>query len=654
MFEKHFGLRENPFPAGHQLRFLYPSREHQEARAHLRYGIENREPFVLITGEVGTGKTTALYDALAEWGNQVSVALITNSALTRPELLEEICLRFGVPLPADASKPKMLTLLERHLLGIRSRGEHAVLLLDEAQNLPTELLEEIRLLSNVESGGEKLMQIFLVGQPELESKLGRPELRQLRQRITVHYRLNPLSPEETAGYIHHRLSVAGGNAWSTFPPESCREVYRFTHGIPREINTVASNAMITAYSENAPTVTIEHVRSAANEGEFHSVLGENDLRLPSAADLAAALRQGEAEAAAAQEPETGSEPQPATPAPPSPAPETPVPPRGASPSPHAGAPPAWTPPPEKPAERVEPVLKEELDAWSAAASDLLKARQRAREGGVEPPSPAPAPPAPTPAPAPPLRARSLESPAAAPRPSRDPAPAETSAGGDSASSRLSALPPRLRDKIEQDFASEEHARSAALPWLIAVAAVAVVVVGFVLAQRFGVIDVPFMRGIAGTPAIADTTGAQGATANEASQGPVAAQTDSAAAAAADTAATPAPAAGATPAPSPSGSPTAEATPPEPPKPALNNVYGIAVGDYLEQDRAGQESARLADLTGLPGRVVRHFDGGTSMFRVVLGNFDDEPSAEHAADRLLLQPGVREARVIVIAKVRAND
>jgi len=214
MFEKHFGLRENPFNSGHQMRFLYPSREHQEARAHLRYGIENREPFVLITGEVGTGKTTALYDALAEWGSQVSVALITNSALTRQELLEEIGLRFGIALPAGASKPQVLAQLERHLLSVRARGEHAVLLLDEAQNLVADLLEEIRLLSNLETQGEKLVQIFLVGQPELEAKLARPELRQLRQRITVHYRLNPLSPEETAGYIHHRIAVAGGNAWS--------------------------------------------------------------------------------------------------------------------------------------------------------------------------------------------------------------------------------------------------------------------------------------------------------------------------------------------------------------------------------------------------------------------------------------------------------
>lgn len=641
MFEKHFGLRENPFPAGHQMRFLYPSREHQEARAHLRYGIENREPFVLITGEVGTGKTTALYDALAEWGAQVSVALITNSALTRSELLEEICLRFGVAIPPDSSKPKMLALLERHLLGIRSRGEHAVLLLDEAQNLATELLEEIRLLSNVESGGEKLMQIFLVGQPELEARLARPELRQLRQRITVHYRLNPLSPEETAGYIHHRLSVAGGNAWASFPPESCREVYRFTHGIPREINTVASQAMITAYSENAPTVTIEHVRAAAQEGEFRSVLAENDLRLPTAADLAAALTARAAEAATPE-----PEPEPAPPPPPPPPPP--------STSPHLDAPPAWTPPPiGKSSERVESVSREELDAWSAAASGLLKARQRAREGGVEPPSYAAQ-----------AYARA-EAPAAPPAPAPIPAfptPAELQArGADADPSRadLSGLPPRLREKIEQDLEAEEHRRGAALPWMVGVAVIAAVVVGVVLAQRFGAIDLPFLRGVGGSPAIADTTAAQAVnaaapqssavsttvpdTSASTAQAPANAQPDSTATAVA----TPPPAA------APPSEPAATSKP-APAKPTVTTLYGIAVGNFLEADRAGEESARLSDDTGMPGRVVRYLDAGTAMFRVVLGNFPDEASAEQAADRLLRRPGVREARVVVVARVTGKD
>src|SRR5262245_66071541 len=134
MFEHHYVLRKNTSPAGHLLKFRYPSREHQEARAHLRYGIENREPFLLITGEVGTGKTTSLYDALNEWGDRVAVALITNSALTRQEMLEEICLRFGLSVPPNTSKPSLMVALERHLIAVRAKGEHAVLMMDEAQN----------------------------------------------------------------------------------------------------------------------------------------------------------------------------------------------------------------------------------------------------------------------------------------------------------------------------------------------------------------------------------------------------------------------------------------------------------------------------------------------------------------------------------------
>ncbi|MFM8559243.1 MAG: ExeA family protein, partial [bacterium] len=251
MFEQHFGLRENPFPAGHQLKFVYPSREHQEARAHLRYGIENREPFLLITGEVGTGKTTSLYDALNEWGDRVAVALITNSSLTRQELIEEVCLRFGLQLPSGVSKPAAFMALEKNLITVRARGEYAVLMMDEAQNLSMELLEEIRLLSNLEHKGEKLLQVFLVGQTELETHLARHELRQLRQRITVHYRLNPLSPDETLGYIHHHINVAGGNGAIVFPSDTCREIFRLTHGIPREINTLASAALIAAYADGS-------------------------------------------------------------------------------------------------------------------------------------------------------------------------------------------------------------------------------------------------------------------------------------------------------------------------------------------------------------------------------------------------------------------
>jgi type II secretory pathway predicted ATPase ExeA len=274
MFESHFGLRENPFVAAHQTRYIYPSPEHQEALAHLRFGIENREPFVLITGEVGTGKTTALFDALSEWEDRAIVGLITNSSLTRAELLEEIALRLGLAIAPGASKPQIMVGLEKHLLAIHAEGHRAILLLDEAQNLERELLEEIRLLSNLEANGVKLVQIFLVGQPELEGRLGRPELRQLRQRIAVHYRLRPLGAQDAERYIHHRIAVAGGHGLSVFPPDACHEVHRLTNGIPREMNHLCSQAMITAFVEGAPAVTAEHVRAAAQELEFTSVLGK--------------------------------------------------------------------------------------------------------------------------------------------------------------------------------------------------------------------------------------------------------------------------------------------------------------------------------------------------------------------------------------------
>ena len=292
MFEKPLGLRENPFLAGHHPKYLFPSREHQEALAHLRYGIQNREPFVLITGEVGTGKTTAVYDALAEWGSRAVVALITNSALTRAELMEEICLRFGVAVTSPISKPQALVELQRQLTAVRERGELAILLVDEAQNLDRELLEEIRLLSNLEVGGEYLLQIFLVGQTELETNLAQKELRQLRQRIAIHYRILPLSDAETARYIHHRVAVAGGDAEELFPADTCVEIFRITNGIPREINIVAGQSLLNAFVEDSRSVTIEHVRGVEKEIEFQSVLRDQAGRIEESAEPAEGTRPG--------------------------------------------------------------------------------------------------------------------------------------------------------------------------------------------------------------------------------------------------------------------------------------------------------------------------------------------------------------------------
>lgn len=629
MFERHFGLRENPFPAGHQMRFLYPSREHQEARAHLRYGIENREPFLLITGEVGTGKTTALYDALAEWGSSVSVGLITNSALTRQELIEEIALRFGLPLPPGSSKPQALVALERHLLGVRSRGEYAVLVLDEAQNLATDLLEEIRLLSNLESQGEKLLQIFLVGQPELEQKLSRPELRQLRQRITVHYRLNPLSPEETAGYVHHRVSVAGGNAWRLFPPDTCREIYRLTHGIPREINTVASAALIAAFAENAQAVTGAHIQQVARETEFRSVL-------PGEADTPESLAAPPAPAATS----LGAANPPPPPPPPAAAPPiAPAPPPPSAWQPPAAAapePPAWPPAPIEPAQRAaaapptpawqpptleagaEPAEPGSRDPWSAAVRDLYEAKRRREGGGDAAPAPAPAEP----------RFPSREE-LEARAPHADPARAD-----------LSHLPPRLRERIEAEMAREAAERPNLARWLIAAAVLAALAISGLLMQRFGAIDLPFMRGIAGSPKVEPLA----APADSVIQAPAAAQDTLARSAA------PGSTAAVTPAPEPAAAlPVAvpQAVKPAPVEPP--SVYGVAIGAFLDEARATEERTRMADATQMPVRIMPYRDSGVTMYRLVLGNWPSESAAENGASDLMAKGMVSEARVLLISR-----
>lgn len=674
MFEHHFGLRENPFPAGHQLKFVYPSREHQEARAHLRYGIENREPFLLITGEVGTGKTTSLYDALNEWGDRVAVALITNSSLTRQELLEEICLRFGMEVQPGTSKPALLVMLEKSLITVRARGEHAVLMMDEAQNLSMDLLEEIRLLSNLEHKGDKLLQIFLVGQPELEAHLARHELRQLRQRITVHYRLNPLSPDETLGYIHHHINVAGGNGAIVFPTDTCREVYRLTHGIPREINTLASSALIAAYADNSPSVTLAHVVAVAQEGDFRSVLSSPSMR-PTEANVVPAP----APAPPAPRPVLAAAPAPPPPAPRQEAPPAPVwPPLPQPASARAQEP----PPPARPAPPAPPAPEETYVARERGeiSKGLLAAMRRSSELPPQPPPPPPAaarprfatapttsaPPAPIPMPMQMPRANG-------PQPMPSPGPAAASQPD------LTGLPPRLRERLERELSREESGPASPVrSILIGVSVLATLVIMLVLMQRFGAIDVPFLRGAAGSHAASGSNVDQGgALLTPDTQDPTAALIDSLKREvesahrtnALRTASTPNSvettrrAARVTPAASTDDfEPTSDTpvpsrptpNPPAEPAPAASvseraTHFGVGVASFLDADRARGEKDRLSRDTTLPGMVMPFRDAGTTMYRVVLGRWGTAADAEKAANALMERGLINEARVVTIPK-----
>lgn len=277
MYNSYFGLSEMPFSIAPDPRYLYLSAQHREALAHLQYGLGCPGGFVLLTGEVGTGKTTVCRCLLGQVPEHTELAFILNPKCTSLELLAAICDELAIALPAQASLKQLTDAINHHLLDIHGRGGQAVLIIDEAQNLSTEVLEQLRLLTNLETNTHKLLQIILLGQPELADKLKQPELRQLSQRITARYHLNPLDFNEMQAYIAHRLSVAGIEA-QLFHPASLRRLYRLTGGIPRLINVICDRALLGAYVQRLPRVDLATLERAATE-----VLGQpasRSARLP--------------------------------------------------------------------------------------------------------------------------------------------------------------------------------------------------------------------------------------------------------------------------------------------------------------------------------------------------------------------------------------
>jgi type II secretory pathway predicted ATPase ExeA len=271
MYETYYGFSEKPFSLTPDPKYLYRSESHGNAFDLLQYAIRRREGFVVVTGDIGTGKTTLCRALLEQIDRTTFTALVLNPFLSEEDLLKRILLDFGVVTREEAkagamagvSKQELIDALYDFLLGLIPLKASAVLIIDEAQNLPLRVLEQIRILSNLETDKEKLLQIILVGQQNLQTLLRSPELRQLDQRVSIRYELKPLDAETVAGYVAHRLTVAGGSAAVTFAPKALALVHRLSGGIPRIINLICDRALLAGYSIRTTRITPDIVEHAA-------------------------------------------------------------------------------------------------------------------------------------------------------------------------------------------------------------------------------------------------------------------------------------------------------------------------------------------------------------------------------------------------------
>jgi len=266
MYTTFFNLRENPFSLTPDPRYLYLSPQHRAAMNHLIYGIHEKKGFILITGGVGTGKTTICRAIIKKLDPSVQTALILNPFLSDIELLETILQEFGIPFEGpERTKKNFIDALNGFLLKNFTAGRNAVVFIDEAQNLPRATLEQIRMLSNLETEQEKLIQIVLVGQPELQEILASPTLRQINDRIMLRYHLEPINRENVRHYIEHRLSVAGVDGQLSFDDGAFEQIYEFSRGYPRRINALCDRALLVAYTENSRRIEKKTILNAMND-----------------------------------------------------------------------------------------------------------------------------------------------------------------------------------------------------------------------------------------------------------------------------------------------------------------------------------------------------------------------------------------------------
>jgi general secretion pathway protein A len=262
----YYGLTEAPFDITPNPRFLFYTPKHREAINHLLYGIRERKGFVQITGEVGAGKTTLCRAMLEQLDSRYATALILNPVMSPDELMKAIAIEFGLPVNG-LDRLDTVALINNFLLQQVELGRDSVLIIDEAQDLTDELLEQVRLLSNFETDDRKLLQIVLMGQPELRDRLNNPRLRQLRQRITVRYHLLPLNRGEVTQYVHHRLHVSGGNGTPAFTLPALWRVHRYSQGIPRLVNAVCDKALLAGFVQQCERISFRMVGQAVRELE---------------------------------------------------------------------------------------------------------------------------------------------------------------------------------------------------------------------------------------------------------------------------------------------------------------------------------------------------------------------------------------------------
>ena len=263
MYEQFYGLRDRPFSLTPNPRFVFYTQQYHEAEGQLIYGINNREGFMLVTGQPGTGKTTLCRDLIEKLDQEKSRSvLMVDPFLNGMEMLAALLTEFGINVPDRGTRKELLDRLNQFLLAQHAMGKNCVAIFDEAQHLATEFLEQIRVLSNLEVDQEKLIQIILVGQPELLDKIRTPQMAQLDQRVSIRVALTDLNEEDTDRYIHHRLNVAGARDQIRFSPKAVKEIYRGSHGVPRLINLICDRALLAGYASQTRDIQPEHVRKA--------------------------------------------------------------------------------------------------------------------------------------------------------------------------------------------------------------------------------------------------------------------------------------------------------------------------------------------------------------------------------------------------------